>query len=159
MGGTEPVAARELLRRAAEASFEVTAKVWLAGVVQGRSDLLVGKAIDQEWRRKAHSLVHDPRLGRRVELLAEMPLQRANVQPDMHRQHLYCEALLPDDNPKFVRLETMRAHNVYTDEVGAIFQTSEEISYRANRSARSGRSAARLSPVIHAAPAPGRRLA
>src|SRR6266542_3771057 len=91
--GTALVDVCELLRRAAKVSFEVAAKVWLAGVPQGRSDLFVGKALGQERRREAHSLAHEPRLGRRVELHAEMPFQRTHVHPHMHRQPLHAEAI------------------------------------------------------------------
>ena len=84
--------------------------------------MFVGKAIGQEPRREAHSLAHDPRLGRRAELFAESPLQRAHVQPDMRRQHFHAESLLLDNNPKFVRSKTVCPHIINTFETAAIYQ-------------------------------------
>jgi len=132
--GNERLNARELLRCAAEVSFEVAAKVGLAGVAQGRSDLFVGQALGQERRREAHSLAHDPGLGCRVELFAETPLKRAHVQPDMYRDSFHAEPLLYDHSPKFVRFGKMCSHIINTFETALIFQ--ESAKFFLGRSAR-----------------------
>lgn len=92
-----------MLRGAAKMSFEVAAKIRCAGVAQGGSHLFVGQALGQKRRRETHSLAHDPCLGIRVELPAEMPLQRADTQSDIHRQSVDAKSGLTDNNPKFVR--------------------------------------------------------
>ena len=84
--------------------------------------MFVGKSLGQERRREAHSLAHDPHFGRREELLAESPLQRAHVQPDMHGQSFHPESLLSDNDPKVVRSEKVCPHTMITVDASQFFQ-------------------------------------
>ena len=61
-------------------------------------------AFRKERWREGHSLIHDPRLGRSAKLRSKTPFQGANIQPNMHGEDFHAEALLPNNNPEFVRL-------------------------------------------------------